>query len=488
MTHDPTATKQSPAPRSFATNAALSAVSEISLALLFLLVIIAARLLGDAQFGVFAFAMAFVNVFGALMEGGLSFVYARAVARDPSLAEKHLGNILTLQLLFCFAGIVITLVAINLVDVQPEARLAVYLFAGAESLRFIKQLYRFVFRTANRFDIEAVTVTIERVLLLVVGAAVLYAGYGVVGFAWSFLIVRVLDVLIVVVASSRALFPPRLRLDFSLWPGLLREAAPFIIIAALVMLLFRVDNLMLGLMTSNAEVGWYNAAYSVLEGLYIVPKIITNLLYPAFSRAHHEPEAITRLLDHAVRYALLVAVPVIIVGVVLAEDITLFVYGEQYARSTVALQILLLGTFFLFMHEIGFVLLGAIDRQRVAVMLFAVALLVKVATNLLLIPRIGYIGAAVSTVLAEGLFAVVAMVYIAKLGYRVPLLRLLTKPALAAGVVGVGAHLVSLPILVALPLCAVVYFALLTWLQYWRPDESRTFAEVRGRLRARLLR
>ena len=455
-------------------------------ALLFLLVVVAARVLGDAQFGVFGFAMAFVNIFGCVMEGGLSFVYARAVARDSSLAEKYLGNVLTLQLLFCLAGIVITLVAINFVNVTPEARLAVYLFAGAESLRFIKQLYRFVLRTSNRFDIEAVTVTIERVMLLVVGAAVLYAGYGVVGFAWSFLIVRAIDVLIVVVASSRALFPPRLRVDISLWPMLLREAAPFILIAALVMLLFRVDNVMLAFMTSDAEVGWYNAAYSLLEGLYIVPKIITNLLYPAFARAHREPAAITQLLDHAVRYALLVAVPVMTVGIVLADDITLFVYGEQYARSIPALQILLLSTFFLFMHEIGFVLLGAIDRQRVAVMLFAVALVVKVSANLLFIPRVGYLGAAIGTALAEGLFAAAVIVYVSKLGHRVQLMGLLAKPALATAVVAIGAHLVPLPILAALPLSAIAYLVLLTWLRYWRPDELITFAGMKARLHAHL--
>jgi len=475
------------APRSFATNAVFSAVSEISLVLLFLLVVVAARLLGDVQFGVFAFAMAFVNIFGAVMEGGLSFVYSRAVARDPSLSEKYLGNILTLQLLSCFVGIVITVFVINLVSVEPETKLAVYLLAGAEALRFIKQLFRFVLRTANRFDVEAVTVTIERVMLLAVGAAVLYAGYGVVGFAWAFLIVRAVDVLIVVVASARALFPPRLRFDFSFWPMFLREAAPFVVIAAIVMLLFRVDNVMLALMTTNAEVGWYNAAYSLLEGLYIVPKIITNLLYPAFARAHREPAAITRLLDHAVRYALLVAIPVIIVGVILAEDITLFVYGEQYTRSVIALQVLLLGTFFLFMHEIGFVLLGAIDRQRVAVTLFAVALIVKIAINLLLIPQIGYIGAAVGTVLAEGLFAVAAMVYVARLGHRVPFLHLAAKPTLAGGIVGVCAHLVSLPVLLVLPLGAAAYLALLTVLRYWRPDESSTFSVVWGRVRARLL-
>lgn len=483
MTRDREAMEQSLSKPSFAKNAALSAVSEISLALNFLLVVVAARLLGDAQFGVFAFALAFVNIFGCVMEGGLSFVYARAVARDPSLTEKYLGNVLVLQLLFCLAGIVITLIAINVVDVEPETRGAVYLFAGAESLRFIKQLYRFVLRTANRFDVEAVTVAIERVMLLVVGAAVLQAGYGVVGFAWAFLIVRAVDVLIVVMVSARAGFSPRLRTDYSMWPGFVREAFPFIVIAAIVMLLFRVDNVMLGFMTSSAEVGWYNAAYSLLEGLYIVPKIITNLLYPAFARAHREPAAITQLLDHAVRYALLVAVPVMIVGVVLAEEITLFVYGEQYVRSIVALQVLLLGTFFLFMHEIGFVLLGAIDRQRVAVAFFALALVVKVVTNLILIPRFGYIGAAISTVLAEGVFAVAAMLYVARLGYRVSFLNLLLKPALAGGMVGVGAHMVQLPVLVVLPLGALLYFALLTTFRYWRREEASIFAQFWGRLR-----
>lgn len=463
---------------SFAVNAVFSAASEISVILLFLLLVLAARTLGETEYGVFAFALAFVNIFGALMEGGLGFVYARAVARDPSLAERYFGNILALQLCFCLAGVLIAVIAINLGDVEPETRRVVYLLAGAESLRFIKQLYRFAFRTANRFDVESATLTVERLMLLVTGAAVLYAGYGIVGLACAFLVVRALDVLIVLLMGYRVLGSLRIRADFALWPGFIREAAPFILIAALVMLLFRIDNVMLAFMASNAEVGWFNAAYSLLEGLYIVPKIITNLLYPAFSRAHREPEAITRLLVHAMRYALLVALPVMLVGIVLAEEITLFLYGEQYVQSIVALQILLLGTFFLFMHEIGFVLLGAIDRQKVAVMLFALALLVKIVVNMWLIPRLGYVGAAYGTVVAEGVFALIAIGYLAQLGYRASLTTLSIKPLVAAGVAAIVAHMVTLQVLVLLPLVAAVYLVMLTLLRFWQADDISAFTRV----------
>lgn len=464
-------TQKPQTPRSLVTNGVYSAASELSIGLLFILTIFAARILGDAGFGVFSFALAFVNVMGFVMEGGLSFVYARIVARDPASAPRFLGNVLTLQLIFCAAGIALVVVVAAFLDQPAETMQVIYLLALAEALRFFKYLFRYAFRAADVFHLEALTVYVERVLLLAVALVLLLGGYGVVGLAWAFVITRIIDLLIVLAVYSRALFLPTLRFEIGLWPNIVRQSVPFILTAAVVMMLYKVDSVILALVHSDAEVGWYNAAYRLIEGLYLFPKILSSVLFPRLSEAYRDQLRVTRLYTRGLRYVLVLALPLTLVGIPTAEAIIDLIYGAEYQNAVIALQILLLSLIFLFIYEISFALLGAISRQRIFFYFSAIALALNIGLNIILIPPLSYVGAGIATVLAQLVFAVLIGVYIHLIGYRLPYLRLALRPLLAASAVGLLAHFFSGSLFVILPVTALAYFALLTVTGYWDAQE-----------------
>ena len=52
-----------------------------------------------------------------------------------------------------------------------------------------------------------------------------------------------------------------------------------------------------------------------------------------------------------------------------------------------------------FLAKNGQVILGAIDKQRVAVLMTVIVLGLNIALNLIAIPRYGYLGAAVTTII-----------------------------------------------------------------------------------------
>ena len=455
-----------------------SIFSEGSAFLLFLLLIIGARILGDEKFGVFSFAMAFVNVVGFIADGGLRLVYTRVVARDPSLAEKYLGNILSLVIVFSSVTFVASAIIINLLNEPAEVKLVVYILAGAEILRFVLYVFRYVFRTADRFDLETVLVTSERVLLLVLGVAALLMGYGVIGLTIVFLVIRIFDCIMALVITARTVVRPSLRFDFALWGSLVRQGIPFILFGAVVLLLYRIDSVLLSLLRSHAEVGWYNAAYRLVDGWFFVPLVLSSILYPSFARFYDQRDSLIEYYTRGIKYALAVSIPLTLLGSIAAEDVIILIYGEQYRSAVILLQVLLMVLNFSFIHEIGSHFLAAIDRQMQVFYFSCVALGLNIVLNLIMIPRMGAAGAGIATVIAEAVFAALITIYVTRLGYPLPYLKLILKPLIATAIVGVIAYLFMDSLILLGAFSLVSYVAILTLLSFWDEQEIALFRKA----------
>ena len=100
------------------------------------------------------------------------------------------------------------------------------------------------------------------------------------------------------------------------------------------------------------------------------------------------------------------------VGVPLSYNFTDLFYGEQYAESVIALQVLLYGVAFAYMVNFLQTVMISIDRQKVLVSVAIFGLLLNVTLNYFAIRAYGYVGAAVITVIVEALVFLVLSHYI----------------------------------------------------------------------------
>src|SRR3989304_6212928 len=80
-----------------ARNTLLSAASEGSNLLLFLLGFLAARYLAPEAFGAYSAAFAFVGIFRILPDFGMAYASTLEISRDPSVARRLIGNLLGFQ-------------------------------------------------------------------------------------------------------------------------------------------------------------------------------------------------------------------------------------------------------------------------------------------------------------------------------------------------------------------------------------------------------
>jgi O-antigen/teichoic acid export membrane protein len=255
------------------------------------------------------------------------------------------------------------------------------------------------------------------------------------GFVLVFAGLRALDTTGLLVFIHRRVLALRPAFDLPVWWELFRKGLPFAYAGAMITMFFQVDAVMLERMRGAVEVGWYRAPVLVLEGSTLVPRIFGYALIPTMAAMHaRSPEAVTDLYRRGVKYLLLTGLPIGAFGLIAAPPFVALLFGADYGPSAEAARILLPAAAFMFLSNFGETTLACIDRWRTIVVVSTVCLLLNVGLNLLLIPGLGYVGAAWATLATEFVYFAATAIALWAFGHRFSWLSVLARPALATAV------------------------------------------------------
>jgi O-antigen/teichoic acid export membrane protein len=189
-------------------------------------------------------------------------------------------------------------------------------------------------------------------------------------------------------------------------------------------------------MATPEDVGLYGAASKPVEYLTIAAAVAMNPVFALLARWHQEdPGLFVRAYEGVVRVLLAIAVPIPVFLAFMAGPLISVLFPPEFAGSATALQ--LLGIAFGLMLVTAwhsFVLLAA-RRQRLTLAYDAGALAVNVVLNLILIPRLGYLGTAWAAVGTSAVASACAAIAASRVGARIDHAPL-TRIALASAAFG----------------------------------------------------
>lgn len=380
-----------------------SSVSAGTAALLLLLYIAAARMLGSVdELGKFSFALLLGGVFETLMDFGLHQVTIRAVARDKSQARPLLHHTLAIKLLWASAAMAALVVSANFLRPQWDVRVACYLIGGSLVFRSYMLTIRGVLQGLERFGWDALVVLADRILLLLFGVAALSMGTGLRGLAIAFVAARGTALLIAAGITQLQLGGLGFRYDPEVWRRLHRTALPLGFFLVVLNLYSYVDGVMLGYLRTDAETGLYAVAYRIYEGFTYGALALSTVLTPRLSalfttdRGRHRTMALSGVLASCA-----LGTVVGVVAFAIATPLLVFLYGADYAPATGAFRILCVGLPVVFAIWILHSIAISVDRERLLLQTGIIGLVVNVGLNLYAIPHYGQAGAAFATVVGE---------------------------------------------------------------------------------------
>jgi PST family polysaccharide transporter len=324
--------------RNFAVIAGAHAFARLANLLVFALV---GRWLGAEALGSYAIASSIGLCFLLFADSGLAPRLVREGAARPGEADREYAESLGAK------AVLLPLLALGIVAVyvRPFASAdptLCALFAFSGSLESISALNNSVCRARGRFDLEALTISIQTLAFVSMAIAALYAGYPMTAIGWAAIASTAMEVA-VSTACARRFVRPSVSLHHV--ARTLRSAVPYATIAAAIALT-QLDVVILALVATPVDVGRYAAVSRLMRGgVYFVilaadvaiPSATLRFVSGDRARFWHTSASLVRLV-------LAAAVPAGVLLAVSARFLIQLVYGPAFEPAYGLLQ---LGGFYL---------------------------------------------------------------------------------------------------------------------------------------------
>jgi PST family polysaccharide transporter len=361
------------------------------------------RYLGPERYGALNFSIAFVALFSVVATLGLEGIVVRDIVHDPSCRDETLASAFALKLIG--GGICMVLAVTAITFIRPAEPLYWWLVGIAAASTIFQSLdvidYSYQAEVRSIYTVYARNAAFLLVVLLKI--TLILVGAPLITFAWAGLVevgLAALGLLLICDSQGKSL-KPRLA-TFSRARRLLRQSWPLVISALFVVILMRTDQVMLGQMRGDRDVGIFSAALALSEIWYFVPMVITSSVFPAMAKAWSTDkklfyQRLKQLYVLMIWLSLGVAIPLTL----FSSEIVTLLYGRAFQSTATVLAIHCWAGIFLFLGVVSNMWYLLENLNHYTLYRCIVGAMVNVGLNFLLIPAYGAKGAAVSTLVAQ---------------------------------------------------------------------------------------
>lgn len=373
------------------------------------------RCLGAVGYGRLYLGQSIAGIFALLIEFGGNYSIMKAVAKNPEETASIYVNSLGARAFLWAASFTLMLGYAFAVGYPAEVILIVAIFGLGTLASGYNSVIGNCYRGADLMKYPSYGAVSETVLTAAVGIAALLFGVGPVGYA-LIAVSGTVSASLVMTRFRPALFDSMPKVDWKKAVVLLKEGLPYFLNTVFGVIYYRIDTVMLSLMTPEQVVGWYAAAYRFFDSLMVVPVIFTVAVFPVMSRKWNtDSHAESLMLQKSLDAIMMTAVPMAIGAFSFAPEIIHLFFGRSsYEPSVLILKIFSVGVVLLYIDFVlGTVLLSS-DKQKAMSRTAFLAIFVNVGLNYLLIPFAqhsagnGGIGSAIATLITE-LFVMINM-------------------------------------------------------------------------------
>lgn len=419
--------------------------------LLFRLVI--ARVYGPSSFGVFSIGFMVVSVTTTIALFGLPAGVTRYVSRYRSIGkEQHIPLVLGVSVAISLAlSALFTFLLV--IWAQP---LALDILQSPDSARFIRwfafqipanTLILLTAAFALGHERGGIQVAIKEIMpkLLVLGftlwivairGTIFDVGIGYVITRWVAAIIGITATLHLLTSSNLTKFS--ITDSFNEARELLVYSSPLLLTTFTGFFLNWIDTFFVAFYLSDSTVGLYQSAFILGTSLSLFFSAISESLFPNFSallREENEDEIIQRYAE-GVRWSLVISTAPFVYLLVFPETSLGMLFGPEFSAVGTPMVIILTGQFVVITIGPATGVLKSTGNTQFIFKTYLLAALANLVGNYALIPKIGLIGAALSTGTAT-VFQSFVLFYKAKsdIDLKLPLQRTL-RPIISGGISG----------------------------------------------------
>lgn len=377
----------------------------VSKGLAFFLTILIARYLGAEGYGKFSFAFAFVALFAPLADFGLSTLTIREVTRNKKLIKKYIDNIAAIKLILGIITFGLTIIVIQFLGKTPETKILVYLAGIWVVIQSFTQFFQSIFRAFEKMQYEALSKIIYSILLFGIAFFMIWQDLGIKLIAQSYVYASLIAFILTLILVRKKFTKFWVNIDFNFWKKLLKRSKFLFIISLLWAIYYKIDIIVLGIMSSEISTGIYSLSYRFFEFFNLLIVLFSSSLFPLFSE-----RKITKnwVKDKIKEIFLLSILLYLFIFILISYTPVLDKLFPNYHGLGVNLKILFLGLIALYPSTIINDYLKANSREKIIAKVVIFAACINIILNYALIPLFAHNGAAIATVVTESMVLLIS--------------------------------------------------------------------------------
>jgi PST family polysaccharide transporter len=362
-----------------------------------------ARYLGPDQYGLLNFSLALVALVGVLANLGLQELIIRNIVKDPRKRDDLLG---TAFLIKAVSGVLVFFISIIIVLlIRPNDSithiLVIIIAAGPIFQSFDVIEFYFKSQVEAKYSVIAKSISffiinVLKVVLIIIEAPLI-----------AFAIAVTADIILgsaslVTVYRLSGKFIRKWKMKLTLAKEFLAEGYLLAISAISILIYMRIDQIMIGQLIGDKEVGLYSAAVRLSEVWYVMPLALIQSTAPVLVKSYNEniqkyKFRLQKLFNLLTLIGFVIALPTIFLSGWIVE----IVFGGAYAKAS--------GIFAIHIWSIVFIGWGLLKNH---VLIFEKLVYITLITSLcgaaanvilnyFLIPLYKGEGAAIATLLSQ---------------------------------------------------------------------------------------
>lgn len=359
------------------------------------------RRLGASEFGQYSAVMAYVAVLAVFTDLGLAPFFVREASRDREGAHHLFGNIVSIRLLLSTIVLAVAPVSVALLGKGSGVVSGIALACAGLLLYAVQGPVEGVLTALERLDVVSLGALANQFVFWLLATVLLVKGVGYLGLIGSSLVGLVAATALLIRGASRLgalrwVCRPR---D---WMDILRRALPFGVQSISYIIAQRFDTLLMSVVLSTAAIGWYNAPLALIGMFLLGAQALATASFPPIVRAYaSSADALPGMAWPVLKSLIIASLPIAVFGSVFAAPIVDILYSAEFAPAVPVLRVLLWSLPLSFSLESLGRVAAAVGLEHRAARIDVTSAGVSVLLNLVLVPTIGIVGAALALILSR---------------------------------------------------------------------------------------
>ena len=370
------------------------------------------RILLSAGTGRVSFAQSVIEYFLMFSALGIPTYGIRACARvrdDKEKLSKTAQELLLLNIIMCVVSYALLAIAILVIPkFRAEKTLliiisATILFSAIGMEWLFKALEQYTYITLRSIVFNAIGIICMFILVHKQSDYLIYAAIGVTSSSLGY-------ILNLIHARKYIILKPLGNYDIKRH---LKPVMIFFAMACATTVYTNLDKVMLGFMRTNTDVGYYHAAIKIKAILVALVTSLGTVLLPRVSYyvQNGQMEEFKRVTKKAINFVFVFAVPVLIYFILYAKNGVLLLSGPDFLGAVQPMQILMPTVLFIGLTGLlGIQILVPLGKEKYVLYSEIAGAVVDLILNAILIPKLGASGAAIGTLVAEGVVLTVQII------------------------------------------------------------------------------